>query len=690
MLPPPAPPAHRNRPAQPLKTQLAQALALASGVSMLLVFLILSVYDAVTLQRDLLAQVDTVAGLVLKDTRVALAFNDESTALESLEVLRDSPIVVLAEVRTPDGAVFAARRDASAPLGLTAAPGQFGNGWNRRLSQLPIVASNGTELGELRLYIDLAHSALVRRTAGHLLLLVLALVVAAGWTRWLAGRYRNRLAQPIETMAAQASQIAEREAFAQDLLPQGNAESVYLARAFNRVLAQVRSREERLQHQASTDALTGLANRPQFKHNLQAALADSARSGEAVALLFLDLDNFKYVNDALGHGVGDDLLRHTAQRLTEVLPDAGRVSRLGGDEFTIILPGCTTADQAGALAESLVRAFQQPVCLPGHDLYTAASIGVALYPQDADDADTLVRHADIAMYAAKRRGRANYQFFTPAMGEESRRRMEVESCLRGALDRGEIWLAYQPKVDLASGRLAGCEVLARWTHPRLGTVTPAEFIPVCEDNGLIVPLGRHVLRAACQQAMAWSRWVGHPLPVAVNVSIRQLRTAGFVADVLAALRDSGLPPEALELELTESGLMENIDDNVRKLAVLRETGVRIAIDDFGTGYSSMTQLERIPATCLKVDRAFVNGIDSHPKHQAIVRAIFELAQGLGMQVVVEGVERRPDLDWLGHCGLAQGYLFAAPLAAEAFARLPLAGYVQPAAAQAGLHRQALV
>jgi diguanylate cyclase (GGDEF)-like protein len=442
--------------------------------------------------------------------------------------------------------------------------------------------------------------------------------------------------------------------------------------------AQQREAERRLAELAQYDALTGLANRTLFNDRLAQAIARAHRTEQPVALLFVDLDRFKEINDSLGHEAGDAVLRETAARLRAHLREGDSVARLGGDEFTVILEDVAGPDEVRAVAQKLMRAFAEPIVVDGQDLFPTLSIGVALYPRDGDTAEALLRHADTAMYQAKAEGRDGFQFYAPTMSAAVTERVTLEGRLRQALERGEFQLHYQPVVRLQTGEVASLEALLRWRHPEDGLIAPGRFIAVAEQTGLIVPIGAWVLRNALATLAAWrSGGADAPAYVSVNVSARQFRAPGFVEQVRDELADSGLPAEALLLEITESLLLRDDDQVWTDLAALRALGVRIAIDDFGTGYSSLSYLRQVPIDVLKIDRSFIQSMAGSPQQTALVDGIIRLAHTLGLQVVAEGIEDAAERDLLigMGCTLGQGYLFARPMPAEQAARWLAGGRV---------------
>ncbi|HET7775652.1 MAG TPA: EAL domain-containing protein, partial [Azospira sp.] len=423
--------------------------------------------------------------------------------------------------------------------------------------------------------------------------------------------------------------------------------------------------EERIRHLAEHDALTDLPNRSLLSTRMVDRIARAAGSEMQMALLFLDLDHFKNINDSLGHEVGDRLLQQVAERLRQNLDEADTLSRSGGDEFAILLTDCSGAPMIGRIAQRLLEAMTQPFNVDGHELVLSASVGISMYPHDGTDLNALLKNADAAMFSAKAAGRNAYQFFTPEMNARVFERLSLENSLRKALARQELLLYYQPQYEVASKRLIGVEALLRWRHPELGLVPPGRFIAIAEETNLILPIGEWVLEEACRQQVAWEK-AGFPaITVAVNLSAVQFRQSNLVALVARVLKETGLPAAQLELELTESLLMEDTERAVEILTELKGLGVRLALDDFGTGYSSLSYLKRFPLDKIKIDQSFVRDMIRNTGDAAIIQAIIAIAGKLGMGVIAEGVESQAQLDYLAlhQCGEAQGFLFSPPVPA---------------------------
>lgn len=434
-------------------------------------------------------------------------------------------------------------------------------------------------------------------------------------------------------------------------------------------ISSVKEAMQQIDFLAHHDALTHLPNRVLFHDRLSHGLDRAQREDRPLALLYLDLDRFKNVNDTLGHPVGDELLQEVARRMTGAIRAGDTLARLGGDEFVLLLEDDASAQQAAVVARKMLELFDMPICIADHKLVLTASIGISLYPGDGQDADTLLKHADRAMYEAKSRGRNTYQFFEPALTAGVLERLVMENALRGAMTRNELLLHYQPQVDLATGRICAAEALLRWRSAELGVVSPADFIPVAEETGLVIAIGEWVLRTACAQNKAWQDAGLPPIRIAVNVSALQILAGTLPEIVTEALSATGLEPRYLELELTESVMIREVEATLKQVIALKRLGITISLDDFGTGYSSLGYLSRFPLDRLKIDQAFVHDITTEPRNAAIARATIALAQGLDMVVIAEGVESEGQLRYLRDIGCeeAQGYLFSRPVSPEEMA-----------------------
>lgn len=604
--------------------ELAFASAISAGAALLLAVALLIVVEFFSLRAALLEDSRIESTVVANNVAAAMLFQDIAAANDTLESLTVSPNLVGIALIDGEKTSFA-----SQPLGFAA-----------KAPDLQRFASDDHHfsLTEIEILTPVAHQG---RQIGHVYLV----------------KSMKTLFKRLGTYALASFAVA----IIAMLVAVG---------LLSRVRQSVRLAEQKLRHLAHVDPITGLANRHALNERLEFAVEEARQFGETVAMLLLDLDNFKQVNDTLGHQAGDELLRLVAQRIAKALRRDDVIARLGGDEFAIILKGITARDEAIQVCAKLVEALATPLPIEGHDFFVTASIGVAFFPEDADDAATLTRNADTAMYQAKIAGKNAYQLFLPAMNANVKKRVSLEASLRSALDNGELSLHYQPKIDLMSGRVLGFEALLRWSNPVHGNISPADFIPIAEDSGLIVPIGEWVIRQALNDLRPWNALREHKLHVAVNLSTRQLKVEGIAKRIAALIAESAVPADWLELELTESMVMENVHAQIETFHQLRDLGVRLAIDDFGTGYSSMSYLKRLPIDILKIDRSFVSDLPQDTNDLAIATAIVALGHSLGLTVIAEGIETRSQAESLLNlgCDLGQGYLYARPMPAEKVAQ----------------------
>ncbi|MFP6578485.1 MAG: EAL domain-containing protein [Myxococcota bacterium] len=476
-----------------------------------------------------------------------------------------------------------------------------------------------------------------------------------------------------EETAVQAVRLGAQDLLVRDeVTARGLLRSIRRAVERHRLLAELRRARYRAHWSATHDALTELPNRSYFQRSLQRRIEASARSERPFAVLFLDLDGFKSINDTLGHPVGDELLVQVAKRLSGGLRRGDVLARQGGDEFIVLIQGVDgEAQRFSEVAEGLLSSLSMPFVLEGSEYRVTTSIGVALYPRDATEPACLIRNADTALYQAKNRGRNNYQYYDESMNRRVREKLELDQDLRGAVDRGELVLYYQPKVEAVSGRIVGCEALVRWKNPERGIINPGDFISLAEETGLIIPIGDWVLRTACAKAREWQLRGYDDFKVAVNISPQQIQPHVLRDSIVSTLWTTGLPASSLELEITESGLMQNESVAVSVLSEIKQIGVGVSLDDFGTGYSSLSYLKRFPVDTVKIDRSFVTDMVFDRDDAAIVSAILSIAKKLELEVVAEGVEtaQQRDLLTVGGCDQLQGYYFSPPVPAEEFEAL---------------------
>jgi diguanylate cyclase (GGDEF)-like protein len=495
----------------------------------------------------------------------------------------------------------------------------------------------------------------------------------------------NGCTAPIILLTGQGDHQVDVEAMkagASDYLIKGRINADSLERSIRYSIERKKS-EKRILQLAFYDSLTGLPNQTSYRDRLQQVIAHARRYNRIAAVLFLDLDNFKRINDTLGHRAGDHLLKLVSERLNGTIRSSDSLSRnrsdklqttvarQGGDEFTLILTEIRNPEDAAKVAHRLVSKLSEPYKLEGYEVFITVSIGIAIFPVDGEDIDSILMNADAAMYHAKKQGKNNFQFYRLTMNERAMERLNLENDLRKALERDELLLHYQPKVGIESGKIVGMEALIRWQHPEMGMISPAEFIPLAEETGLIVPIGEWVLQAACAQINAWKAQGLAPIPVSVNISSQQFQHQELLITIGRLLESSGIPPERLMLEITESVIMQNTDSTFDILNTLTAMGLRLLIDDFGTGYSSLSYLKRLPVYAIKIDRSFISDIATNPDDAAIIKAIIAMAQNLKLKVVAEGVETEEQLAFLRdeQCDVMQGYLFSRPLPAEEASKL---------------------
>jgi diguanylate cyclase (GGDEF)-like protein len=521
-------------------------------------------------------------------------------------------------------------------------------------------------LGTLRLVADLGEIVAQQQSQQRNLFwaLILLLLIASGIGAFMQDRLIRR---PLNLLASAAGRVARGD-YQVHLPETSNDEVGQLIKAFGHMRDQRQHAETELHTQAYTDTLTGLPNRAQFNAYLDKALERHKGSGESLALLFIDLDRFKVINDTLGHEIGDRLLIEAGRRISKCVRGNDLVARLGGDEFTIVINDARPGNSIAVVGNRVLEALEQPFIYGSQEVFISPSIGIALCPKNGQDRDRLMKHADTAMYRAKEEGGNCYRYYEPEMGTTMSHRMRLESGLRRALERDQLVLHYQPQISLADGAMCGAEALLRWNDPDQGLIPPNEFIPLAEDTGLIVPIGEWVLRSACTRYQQWRAAGAGEFMLSINLSVKNLYDPQFPTLVREILDDTGMQPSLLQLEITENAIMQNAEQTILILKQLRDLGVHLAIDDFGTGYSSLSYLKRFPIDTLKVDRTFVQGIPANPDDTAITYATITMAHSLKCKVVAEGVETSEQRDLLQSwsCEMAQGYLYSKPLPAAEF------------------------
>lgn len=647
--------------------QMTLVVLLASSMALGTLTAAFLVLDGISSRALLQNRLSTLADVVGQNSTAALNFDDPPAAVEVLEALRAEPPVVAACLYEASGNLFAQYQRQQ---GAQNCPAEYAQilPIDRQYSRvIRPVLRHGERVGTLLLSSDLQD---LEERWRHLLLVAGFLVLLALAVGGVSGLFLQRkISRPIFDLAQAMHEVTVDQNFTARVSPSGTDEIVHLGTGFNTMLSELerrdaakRSAEGKLQVQALNDALTGLPNRRLLADRLSQVLAVARRESRIVALLYIDLDGFKLVNDSLGHSVGDALLVKVATRLQSRVRQSDVLARLGGDEFTVVLGSIHAQEEAALVAKALLEVLATPFLIGDHQLMIVASIGISIFPQNAKDAADLMQQADSAMYAAKREGKNRAMYFTPELGSLVRERMNLENQLRGAIARGEIHVHYQPEFDVLSNRLVRFEALARWFHPTLGTIPPGKFIPVAEESGLIVTLGAYIMERACTEAVKWQATAPYPIQVAVNVSSIQFKRDHFVEEVTSILTHTGLRPNLLQLELTESIMLSGVHRAADTMKRLRSLGISLAIDDFGTGYSCLSYLPVLPFDALKIDRSFVRELDRKPESAAMVHSLVALAHNIGMRVIVEGVEKAEQLELIRKFGgnEIQGYLVGHP------------------------------
>ncbi|MBW2383832.1 MAG: EAL domain-containing protein [Deltaproteobacteria bacterium] len=712
-----------------IQRKIVSISLVAVGVSLLLASSSFVVYELLSARRATIERVATVSSMVADKSIAALALGNDEDARLNLEALRADGQIVAACFYAMDGDLFARYSPSHGGDCPARAPAFLGHRFDgKRVSYVMQVKMEGAPIGSL---LVRAHSLTTwSRVQRYLPVVAVVMLVSGTIATLLASRMQRAISLPILNLVATSRRVSFENNYTIRAERNGDDELGVLIESFNEMLGQIEQRdhelerhrdhlddeikartveleqviqelqdeiaqrqkaEERIRFLADYDVLTGLPNRRLLKERLEGAIGDATRGDvRPLALLFLDLDRFKEINDSYGHATGDRLLEQVAERLVgcvrgsdqvarpedEGTGEAGceptaTVSRQGGDEFTVLLTGIHSGHDASRVAARILHALEEPFSLPERDLVIGASIGIAVAPHDGSDAETLIKHADTAMYHAKENGRNDYEYFSESMKAAAIEKLTLEGDLRIALEEGQFSLYYQPLIDLDTGHIEGFEALIRWHHPTRGLVPPDAFIGAAEECGLITAIGDWVLHEACRQCAEW-RDQGLPsVRVAVNVSSHQFRKGQLLHAVADALSQARLAPQLLEIEVTESSMLDNERAAIDTLERLKELGIHIALDDFGTGYSSLSYLQRLPLNSLKIDRSFIADLDHADNNHSIVTAIITMVHGLGLQVVAEGIERTRQLAMLRAwgCDRGQGYHFSKPKPASEIPQL---------------------
>jgi len=670
-----------------LKKKLMTIILLTSGVVLCLTSAAFIINEMATFRRTISEELLSLADIIGNNSSAAIMFNDKKAAQETLNSISANPRVLAARIVTKDGELFveylAPGADRSRlKIGAEEAPaeaaGDAGALWglSKEVRIWKRIVVDGTHIGTVVIQPNMQ---------GHikklnLFFAIAALVLLAAFliAYFMSMKLQSLISVPIMRLAETMKKVSEEKDYSLRTEKTSKDEIGSLIDGFNEMLTEVEERDEALrQHQdhlqrlAHFDDLTGLPNRALYCDRLSQALFQADRATQKVAVMFVDLDCFKDINDTSGHRVGDLLLKDVAARLQTIVRVSDTVARMGGDEFTILLPNLEDPEKASLVAQKILQNISEVYQVEGNDIYITASAGITIFPDDGKTVDDLLKNADTAMYHAKNNGRNVFQFFSREMNVKMMNRLDLQNNLRHALERNEFVLYYQPRINIADRCITSMEALIRWPHPEKGMIMPDRFIPLAEETGLIVPIGEWVIRAACLQIRKWQTQ-GNPLfPVAVNVSAYQFRRKNFTETVTEILEETGVSPALLEIELTESAIMKDVDSVIKVLKELNSLGIIISIDDFGTGYSSLSQLKRFPIDSLKIDRSFIANATTNADDRAIVIAIISMAHSLGLNIIAEGVETEMQLALLSAqgCQEMQGYLFSKPLPPDLLTQL---------------------
>ncbi|MFV1972986.1 MAG: putative bifunctional diguanylate cyclase/phosphodiesterase [Thiohalobacterales bacterium] len=688
-----------------IRRKMVLIIMMISAIALTVASVAFIATDRINARQSIEENLRTLAKITAANSSAAILFGDKTSAEETLDFMSRQQYIQAAVLYGQDGEFFASyiKPDVYLTLpgpGLQAANILF---WDDYIELYSPVMQENEQIGHVYIRADI--KVIKERMAGYLGIVALVFIFSLFVAFILSARMQRFITDPLLKLSAIARKVTTDKNYSLRATGSSRDELGNLILDFNEMLDQIQLRDnelennkleleervatrtieleaanqemekakknaesvaKRMEYHAHHDGLTGLPNRILLNDRLNKALSHARREQSRMALLFLDLDRFKIINDSLGHAVGDQLLRVISRRLKNCVRDEDTVARLGGDEFMVLLPSISGSSDAGRIGNKIIDSLIRPVSCNGHELHITTSIGVSIYPFDGADAETLVKHADISMYRAKELGRNKLVYYTAEMNAESRRQLVLETSLRKALDRGELKLVYQPKVDISRNRITGAEALLRWEHPTMGNISPADFIPVAEDSGLIVPIGEWVIRKAFNQLAAWHAAGHRELKIAVNLSSSQLTRPGLANSVREALDESRLDPAMTELEITENIVMQNLDSAIATLEILKGMGISIAMDDFGTGYSSLNYLRRLPIDIVKIDQSFVRELPGNKEDASIAQAIIAMANSLGLDLVAEGVETIKQLNFFRQqeVMVIQGYLFSKPVAAD--------------------------
>ncbi len=660
--------------------------------------------DRLYSQKNVGDSLGIIADMIAANSTAAILFGDPAAARETLGFLKMQENIEAGVIYTVDNEIFAMHGQAGATSQLPDQQVQAKNILFRGsyVELFSDIIYQGEKIGVVYLRSDMRaiHDRLIWFLAIAAAVLLVSLLVAYS----LSAQLQHIVTAPLIRLSAIARRISTEKNYSLRLGGEGKDELGTLIIDFNTMLDEIKARDEklkmhqeelearvaqrtreleranlelasskehaeavakRMQFHAHHDSLTGLPNRVLLNDRIRTELAHARREQSILALLFLDLDRFKIINDSLGHATGDQLLRVISRRIKDCVREGDTVARLGGDEFMILLPRITSVSDAGRIGNKIIESLTEPVTCNGHDLHITTSAGISVYPYDGTDSDTLIKNADISMYRAKELGRNRAVYYTAELNAGSRKQLTLETNLRKALERNELKLFYQPKIDITCNSIVGVEALLRWKRPGMGYISPSDFIPIAEESGMILPIGEWVLHTAFRQLREWHEAGFTEMTMSVNLSSAQLARSGFEKVLERALAESGINPALAELEVTENIALKNMESAVATLETLKKMGVTIAMDDFGTGYSSLSYLRRLPIDTVKIDQSFVREIPDNMEDVLIAQAIIAMARSLNMSLVVEGVETARQLNFFKQqgCRIIQGYLFSKPVEA---------------------------
>jgi diguanylate cyclase (GGDEF)-like protein len=668
-------------------------MVLTSTMVLVMFSLVFLLTDMLSFRARIIDQQQILANIIGKNTEAAVMFSDQKAARETLNGLAANPSIMQAHIFMPNGEVFSSylRKDinreklkrptatSSRQINMNSLEALVADQFKFWKYGLPIRTvrpyfADGKLLSTI--FIESDSKEFMSRLGNTFKMLSFVLCGAFLLAYIISSKLQKLISKPVLHLAQTMQLVSSEKKYSVRAIQDSNDELGKLIDGFNKMLSEIEARDEALKERQSRlqvlvqfDPLTGLYNNTMYRDRLNQALLQAERTKQTFAIMFIDVDHFKDINDSSGHHVGDILLRKFGERLQEIVRTSDTVARLGGDEFTILLQNVGGRNNVSMLAEKILKHISKPYWLEDNKFYITACIGIALFPDDGLTVEDLMKNADTAMYHAKTNGRNNCQFYTQEMNVRASKRLSLKNDLRRAIEEKQFSLYYQPKVN--KERITGMEALIRWPHPEKGMIMPNEFIPLAEETGLIAPIGRWVIGAACLQIKKWLAQGNHPLPISVNVSAHQFKRPDFAETVIEILKAAGINPNLLELELTESTIMDNVDHTIKVLKSLRDIGIVISIDDFGTGYSSLSYLRRFPIDYLKIDRSFITNIPSNMDDKAIVMAIISMSHSLGIRIIAEGVETEAQKDFLLEqgCDEMQGYLFSKPVPSDLMERL---------------------